>query len=167
MNPTPITHTARPFFRGRAMRVLRLLSLAGGVFGILLPAALLASTAHGIPDAAEPYVCLLGLALASTGFFLVAMAGHRMSRSPTLRSFAALMLLVPFGASAIVIWHGDNLMMVFICAYLLVLTILLYLSFIHPLMVVPTPRKTPRRPHPLAKPLRSRRYSQPASRAIR
>jgi hypothetical protein len=139
-------------FRGRAQRVLRLLSLAGGVFGILLPAALLASTAHGIPDRAEPYICLLGLALASTGFFLVAMAGHRMRRSPGLRSFTALMLTIPFSASAIVIWHGHNTMMVVICAYLLVLTILLYLSFIYPLMHVPQPR---------------RRYSQPASRAMR
>src|SRR5687767_7181874 len=91
MEPSTITHTARPVFRGRALRVLRLLSLAGGVFGILLPAALLASTAHGIPDRAEPYICLLGLALASTGFFLVAMAGHRMRRSAGLRSFTALM----------------------------------------------------------------------------
>lgn len=161
MNPPPITHTARPFFRGRVTRVLRFLSLTGGVFGILLPAALLTSTAHGIPDKAEPYICLVGLALASTGFFLVAMAGHRMHRSPVLRSFTALMLINPFSASAIVIWHGANLMMVCICAYLLVLTILLYLSFIQPLLHVPAPGK-PARARP-----RNRSYSQPASRAMR
>lgn len=160
MEPTTVTHTGRPVFRGRALRVLRLLSLAGGVFGILLPAALLASTAHGIPDRAEPYICLLGLALASTGFFLVAMAGHRMRRSAPLRSFTALMLTVPFSASAVVIWHGDNPMMVAICSYLLVLTILLYLSFIYPLMHVPQPRRAKAAPP-------RRRYSQPASRAMR
>lgn len=163
MNQTPLTHTGRPVFRGRAMRVLRLLSLAGGVFGILLPAALLAPTAHGIPDRAEPYICLLGLALASTGFFLVAMAGHRMRRSAPLRSFTALMLILPFSASAVVIWHGQNTMMVAICAYLLVLTILLYLSFVYPLMHMPQPRRA----KGAAAPARSRRYSQPASRAMR
>ncbi|WP_020655860.1 hypothetical protein [Massilia niastensis] len=162
MDPDLLTHTGRPVFRGRALRMLRLLSLAAGVFGILLPAALLASTAHGIPDQAEPYVALVGLALASGGFFLVAMAGHRMRRSPVLRSFTATMLMAPFGASAVVIWHGGNIMMVCICSFLLVLTILLYLSFIYPLMHAPAPRKGP--------PKRTRgqrRYSQPASRAVR
>jgi hypothetical protein len=62
MTPTPITRTARPVFRGREMRVLRLLSMAAGVFAILLPAALLASTAHGIPDWLEPYIVLVGVA---------------------------------------------------------------------------------------------------------
>lgn len=149
------------------MRVLRLLSLAGGVFGILLPAALLASTAHGIPDAAEPYIALVGLAMASSGFFLVAMTGHRMNRSSILRSLAALLLILPFSASAVVIWHGDNMMMVGICSYLLVLTILIYLSFIYPLMHVPAPRKRPPKRASLRAGLRGRRYSQPASRAIR
>lgn len=144
MKPAIITRTARPVFRGRAMRVLRLLSMAGGVFGILLPAALLASTAHGIPDWAEPYIVLVGLALASSGFFLVAMTGHRMNRDPLLRSFAALLLTVPFSASAIVIWHASNMMMVYLCTFLLLLTVFLYFSFIYPLMHVPPPKALPR-----------------------
>ncbi|RNF30252.1 hypothetical protein NM04_13370 [Massilia aurea] len=119
------------------MRVIRLLSLAGGVFGILLPAALLASTAHGIPDWMEPYIVLVGVALGSGGFFLVAMAGHRMNRDAMLRSFAALLLMVPFGASGVVIWHASNMLMVYLCTFLLILTILLYFSFIYPLTHVP------------------------------
>lgn len=137
------------------MRVLRLLSLAGGVFGILLPAALLASTAHGIPDWIEPYIVLVGVALGSGGYFLVAMAGHRMNRDAPLRSFAALLLMVPFSASGIVIWHASNMLMVYLCTFLLILTILLYFSFIYPLMLVPQKKAA------------SRRYNQPASRAIR
>lgn len=136
------------------MRALRLLSLAGGVFGILLPAALLASTAHGIPDWIEPYIVLVGVALGSGGFFLVAMAGHRMNRDPVLRSFAALLLMVPFGASGIVIWHAGNMLMVGLCTFLLMLATLLYLSFIHPLMHVPQPKTPPRRaPRPIQWPL--------------
>ena len=157
------------------MRVLRLLSLAGGVFGILLPAALQASTAHGIPDWMEGYVVLLGLAMSSTGFFLTALVGHRMNRDALLRSFAALMLTVPFGASAIVIWHASNPMMVVLCSFLLILTILLYFSFIYPLMHVPQHKAPPpkRAPRPITwTPLRRaaprfRRYHQPASRAVR
>lgn len=156
------------------MRVLRLLSLAGGVFGILLPAALLASTAHGIPDWMEAYIVLLGLAMSSTGFFLVALTGHRMNRDALLRSFAALMLMVPFGASAIVIWHATNPMMVVLCTFLLLLTVLLYFSFIYPLMHVPQKPLPPKRaPRPIQwTPLRRaaprlRRYNQPASRAVR
>ena len=146
MKPTSVTRAARPVFRGRAMRVIRLLSLAGGVFGILLPAALLASTAHGIPDWVEPYIVLVGVALGSGGFFLVAMAGHRMNRDPMLRSFAALLLMLPFGASGIVIWHASNMLMVYLCTFLLMLTILLYFSFIYPLTHVPQQPIVPRTP---------------------
>jgi len=126
------------------MRVLRLLSLAGGVFGILLPAALLASTAHGIPDWIEPYIVLVGVALGSGGFFLVAMTGHRMNRDPMLRSFAALLLMLPFSASGIVIWHASNMLMVYLCTFLLILTIFLYFSFIYPLTHVPQKKIVPK-----------------------
>lgn len=155
------------------MRVLRLLSLAAGVFGILLPAALLASTAHGIGDWIEPYIVLVGVALGSGGFFLIAMTGHRMNRDPMLRSFAALLLMVPFGASGIVIWHASNMLMVYLCTFLLMLTIVLYFSFIYPLMHVPQKKAVSRRgPKPLRWNLRRNgqlddNYSQPASRAIR
>jgi len=157
------------------MRVLRLLSMAAGVFAILLPAALLASTAHGIPDWIEPYIVLVGVALGSGGFFLVALAGHRMGRDAMLRSFAALLLMVPFGASGIVIWHGSNMLMVYLCTFFLMHTILLYCSFIYPLMHVPQPKTTPsihtRKP-PAWNQLRRNgahddHYSQPASRASR
>lgn len=155
------------------MRVIRLLSLAGGVFGILLPAALLASTAHGIPDWIEPYIVLVGVALGSGGFFLVAMAGHRMNRDAMLRSFAALLLMMPFGASGIVIWHASNMLMVWLCTFLLMLTILLYLSFIYPLTHVPQQPIVPRTPSRRApKPMqwvplrrsgqRERRFTQPS-----
>lgn len=150
MTPNTVNRAARPVFRGRAMRLLRLLSLAGGVFGILLPAALLASTAHGIPDWSEPYIVLVGLALSSSGFFLVAMTGHRMKNDHLLRSLTALLLMVPFGASAIVIWHGSNMMMVYLCTFLLVLTLFLYFAFIYPLMHVPQKKIVPKRaPRPI------------------
>lgn len=168
MPSTPITHTARPLFRGRAMRVLRLLSLAGGVAGILLPAALLTYSEHGVPPALRPYVVLIGLALASSGFFLVALAGHRMARKPMLRSFAALLLLLPFGASGVVIWHATDLMLSLLCGFLLLLSVVLYLSFVQPLQHVPQPKKRRRRPR---RPWRWKkavhRHSQPASRARR
>jgi len=147
------------------MRVIRLLSLAGGVFGILLPAALLASTAHGIPDWIEPYIVLVGVALGSGGFFLVAMASHRMNRDAMLRSFAALLLMMPFGASGIVIWHASNMLMVWLCTFLLMLTILL--THVPQQPIVPrTPSR--RAPKPMQwVPLRrsgqrERRFTQPS-----
>lgn len=168
MPTPPVTRVARPLFRGRAMRMLRLASLAGGVISILLPAALLTSSAHGVPPELRPYIVLVGLALASTGFFTVALAGHRMARKPLLRSFAALMLLPPFGASGVVIWHASDLLLSLLCGFLLLLSMLLYLSFVQPLQHAPQarPRRRRRARGPLWwRKLRQRR-GHPAARPV-
>lgn len=161
MPKPPVTRIARPLFRGRAMRMLRLASLAGGVISILLPAALLTSSSHGVPPWLRPYIVLVGLALASSGFFTVALAGHRMARQPLLRSFAALMLLPPFGASSIVIWHAADLVLSLLCGFLLLLSMLLYLSFVQPLQHVPQPHQQPRRRRRARKPRWWRKLREP------
>jgi len=146
----PRTGGARPVVRGRALRYLRLLSLFAGVLALVHPPLLLRRIAHLVPDMLEPFVMLGGMLLAAGGYFVIGLTGHRMRRSPPLRALASLLMMVPFAASATVVWHGGHPMLLRVCAFLIVFTLVLYLSFVYPLMH--TPRS---------------RYSQPASRAMR
>ncbi|MGI4720605.1 MAG: hypothetical protein ACRYGO_08940 [Janthinobacterium lividum] len=149
-----VPNPARPVVRGRALRYLRLTSLFAGVLALIHPPLLLRSIAHAIPDMAEPFVMLGGMLLAAGGYFVIGLAGHRMRRSPPLRSLAALLMMMPFAASAAVVWHGGSPTLLRICGFLMAFTLVLYMSFIYPLMHTPKPRH-------------GTGYSQPASRAIR
>ena len=149
---------ARPVVRGRALRYLRLLSLLAGVVALIHPPLLLRSIAHAIPDIAEPFVMLAGMLLAAGGYFVIGLAGNRMRRSPPLRSLASLLMMMPFAASAIVVWHGGSPALLRACGFLMVLTLVLYMTFIYPLMYTPKPKDPARAPDA---------YSQPASRAMR
>ena len=149
---------ARPVVRGRALRYLRLLSLLAGVLALIHPPLLLRSIAYAIPDMAEPFVMLGGMLLAAGGYFVIGLAGNRMRRSPPLRSLASLLMMMPFAASAIVVWHGGSPTLLRVCGFLMVLTLVLYMSFIYPLMYTPKPKD--------AAPALDD-YRQPASRAIR
>jgi hypothetical protein len=146
-----VANAARPVVRGRALRYLRLLSLFAGVLALVHPPLLLRRIAHLLPDMLEPVVMLGGMLLTAGGYFVIGLLGQRMRRSPPLRSLAALLMMVPFAASATVVWHGGHPMLLRVCAFLIVFTLVLYLSFIYPLMHTPRPG----------------RYSQPASRAMR
>jgi hypothetical protein len=149
---------ARPVVRGRALRYLRLLSLLAGVLALIHPPLLLRSIAHAIPDLAEPFVMLGGMLLAAGGYFVIGLAGNRMRRSPPLRSLASLLMMMPFAASAVVVWQGGSPTLLRVCGFLMMLTLVLYLSFIYPLMYTPKQKDTAAAPDV---------YSQPASRAIR
>ncbi|MFC0251380.1 hypothetical protein [Massilia consociata] len=155
-----VPNPARPVVRGRALRYLRLLSLLAGVMALIHPPLLLRSVAHAIPDIAEPFVMLAGMLLAAGGYFVIGLAGHRMRRSPALRSLASLLMKMPFAASATVVWHGGHPMLLRVCGFLMVLTLVLYMSFVYPLMH--TPKRKPQPDGAAAEP-----YSQPASRAMR
>ncbi len=149
-----VPNPARPVVRGRALRYLRLASLFAGVLALIHPPLLLRSVAHAIPDMAEPFVMLGGMVLAAGGYFVIGLAGHRMRRSPPLRSLAALLMMMPFAASATVVWHGGSPMLLRICGFLMAFTLVLYMTFIYPLMHTPKPRP-------------GKAYSQPASHAMR
>jgi len=141
------------------LRYLRLFSLFAGVLALIHPPLLLRSIAHLVPDMAEPFVMLGGMLLAAGGYFVIGLAGHRMRRSPELRSLAALLMMMPFTASATVIWHGvSSPTLMRICGFLMAFTLVLYMTFIYPLMHTPKPRP---------KPMSESDYSQPASRAMR
>ncbi|MCC2958080.1 hypothetical protein LK542_20875 [Massilia sp. IC2-477] len=154
--PGPI-NAARPVVRGRLLRYLRLLSLFAGVLALVHPPLLLRRISHLLPDIAEPFVMLGGMLLAAGGYFVIGLAGHRMRRSPPLRSLAPLLMMVPFGASATVVWHGGHPMLLRVCGFLMVFTLVLYMSFIYPLTHTPKPKSS----------RRAQAYSQPASRAMR
>lgn len=156
--PTSPSQAARPVVRGRALRYLRLLSLFAGVLALVHPPLLLRRIAHLLPDVVEPFVMLGGMLLAAGGYFVIGLAGHRMRRRPALRSLAALLMMIPFAASATVVWHGGHPMLMRVCGFLIAFTLVLYLSFIHPLMHTPRPRQGTGG---------SGRYNQPASRAMR
>ena len=130
-------YLTRPVVRGRALRYLRLLSLIAGVLALIHPPLLLRSIAHRLPDMLEPFVMLGGMLLAAGGYFVIGLAGNRMRRSPPLRSLASLLMMVPFTASAAVVWHGGHPMLLRACGFLMALTLVLYMTFIYPLMHTP------------------------------
>jgi hypothetical protein len=157
--PMSAPRPARPVVRGRALRYLRLLSLFAGVLALIHPPLLLRSIAYAIPDIVEPFVLRGGLGLAAGGYFVIGRAGNRMRRSPPLRSLSALLMMMPFAASATVVWHGGSPTLLRICAFLMAFTLVLYMTFIYPLM------HTPKRRPALGSDADA--YSQPASRAMR
>lgn len=155
--PTSVPNPVRPVVRGRLLRYLRLLSLFAGVLALVHPPLLLRRISHLLPDIVEPFVMLGGMLLAAGGYFVIGLAGHRMRRSPPLRSLASLLMMIPFAASATVVWHGGHPMLLRVCGFLMVFTLVLYMSFIYPLMHTPRPKGGGR----------VEAYSQPASRAMR
>lgn len=82
------------------MMLLRLLCFACGVLVLVAPPIVAFPVGAAAPDAGREGMFLLCMALASGAFFLIGMAGHRLRRSPTLRSLTALLLALPCPAWA-------------------------------------------------------------------
>ncbi|WP_020655856.1 hypothetical protein [Massilia niastensis] len=137
------------------MIFLRLLCLMAGVVVLVAPPVMLFPTGASMPNVFKAAAVLCGLLLASSGFFLVGMAGHRMRRSPRLRSLAAVLLAVPFAASVAMFWRSGSPTLLSMCSMLLCFTALLYLSFIYPVLRAPgyRPPRGDEMPEPQLNPL--------------
>lgn len=140
------------------MMFLRLLCLAAGVLVLVVPPVLLFPIGAATPQARFALVFLVCMALASTGFFLISMAGHRMRRSPLLRSLAALLLAPPCLASLAMLWRGGAPALLWMCSLMLVVTLVLYLTLVYPVVRSqghrPLRRPEPREPQLSALPHR-------------
>lgn len=124
---------------------LRLLCLLAGVLILVAPPAMLFPAGATGLDALRVAVLLIGLVLASSGFFLVGMAGHRMRRSWQLRALAALLLAPPVGASVLVMWRGGSPTMLWMCSLMLSFTLVLYLTVVCPVVSTDGPRRLRKR----------------------
>lgn len=116
------------------MMFLRLLCLLSGVLVLVVPPAMLYPTGAVTPDTAKAALILAGLVLASSGFFFIGMAGHRMRRSVPLRSLAALLLAVPFAASLAVMWRGGSPAELWACSLMLSFVLVLYVTIVWPVV---------------------------------
>ncbi|MEH6436345.1 hypothetical protein [Massilia sp. DD77] len=116
------------------MIFVRLLCLVAGIFILVAPPVVLYPTGGAMPDALKAGAMLAGLVLASSGFFLIGMTGHRMRRSPALRSLAGLLLAAPLLAGLAVMWRGGSEFMLWGCSLMLMLTVVLYMTFVVPVV---------------------------------
>lgn len=138
------------------MMFLRLLCLAAGVLVLVAPPMVLFPIGAAAPDGRFALMFLACMALASTGFLLIGMAGHRMRRSSLLRSLAALLLAPPCLASLAVLWRGGAPALLWMCSLMLVVTLVLYLTLVYPVVRSqghrPLRRPEPREPQLTALP---------------
>lgn len=116
------------------MIFVRLLCMIAGVLILIAPPAMLYPTGSITLDVYKAGAMLAGLVLASSGFFLIGMTGHRMLRSPPLRSLAGLLLAAPLVGSLVMMWRGGPELMLWMCSLMLMLTVVLYMSFVVPLV---------------------------------
>lgn len=134
---------------------LRLVCLAAGILVLVAPPMILFPVGAAAPDARFAAMFLACMASASSAFFLIGMAGHRMRRVPMLRSLAALLLAPPSLASAAVLWQGGAPALLWMCSLMLGLALVLYLTMV--VRVVRTPGH---------RPLRRREAREPQLRAL-
>ncbi|OIJ41222.1 hypothetical protein [Massilia timonae] len=112
------------------MIFLRLASLVAGVLVLIAPAILI--RVGGMPpDLGRAGAVLSCVVLASSGFFMIGMAGQRLRRSSALRTLAAIQLGVPTVASAALMWRGAAPSVLWLAGAVIVLTVLLYLTLIY------------------------------------
>ena len=131
------------------MMFLRLLSLMTGALVLVAPAILI--RAGGMPpDAGKAAASLVCVVLASTGFLLIGMAGPRLRRSAWLRTLAALLLAIPAGASAALLWRGAAPAMLWQAGAMLGFTALLYLTMVYRVLRIRRPGPLRRRAQQLA-----------------
>lgn len=116
------------------MIFVRLLCMLAGIMILVAPPVVLYPNGGVTPDAVKAAGILAGLVLASSGFFLIGMAGHRIRRSPTLRSLAGVLLAAPLLGSLGMMWRGGAPTMLWMCSLMLSLTVVLYATFVVPVV---------------------------------
>ncbi|MEW7848982.1 hypothetical protein AB2N08_09810 [Massilia aurea] len=115
------------------MTILRLFCFAAGMLVLVAPAIVLPSGAM-TPHAGMAAATLACLVLGACGFFITGMAGNLLRRSPLLRTLAALLLAVPLALCAALLWRGAAPAIMGMAGVLLALTLLLYVTFVYPVL---------------------------------
>lgn len=122
------------------MIVLRIACLMAGILvlvvpGVLFPNGAVASTMFGTAG------FLVGMLLAASSFFAIALLGHRVKRSPRLRRLCALLLAAPLLAAMASLWLSVEPVSLWMSGWLLGFTLIVYLVLVYPLLRGPSARR--------------------------
>jgi hypothetical protein len=117
------------------MITLRLLSLFVGGLVLVLPPMVLFEAGDGGMPAWIVVGGLLGVVLMACSFFYVGAVGNKMRRSGRARMLGGALLLLPAGASLLMVATRDDETVLWSSGLLLVFTIILILSFVFPRML--------------------------------
>lgn len=125
------------------MIFLRLLSFLIGIgIPMTLPLVLADVGTRGMPG--RPVVAgLIGLGLVSGSFLYIALLAPRMRRSRALRILGGMLLMVPAAAGLAVLWTRTQETMLWGGGLLLLVSVLMFISFIFP--ATPDRRQRPMR----------------------
>ncbi|CAN7568142.1 hypothetical protein [Massilia sp. LjRoot122] len=88
------------------MIFLRFACLLAGMLALVVPPMLLFPSGAVTFAPSSSAALLAAQLLAASSFFFIAVAGHRIKRSPRLARLCALVLLAPFAAGAATLWRG-------------------------------------------------------------
>lgn len=116
------------------MILLRFLSLLAGGLLLVLPPLFIFGTATKPEffDGRTVAGMLAGLALLSTSFFFIGLAGDRMRKSATLRTTGALLLALPFLAGLVLLVRANSVPLMVAGAALVALATTLFVGFVFP-----------------------------------
>ena len=90
------------------MPYLRFACLLAGLMVLLAPPAMLYPTGVSSNELAPAAGMLTLLLLAAASFFFIALAGHRIYRSPRLRRLSVPLLSAPFLAGIVGLWGSST-----------------------------------------------------------
>ena len=88
------------------MIFLRFACLLAGMLALVAPPMMLFPNGAAASELSRSAALLAAQLLAASSFFFIAVAGHRVKRSPRLARLCALVLLAPFATGAATLWRG-------------------------------------------------------------
>ncbi len=119
------------------MIFLRLACLLAGILVLVAPTVLFP---NGAADIVKSAPMLVGLVLAAASFFFIAMAGHRIKRSPALGRLCAGLLLVPFLFAAAMLWRSAEPSALWVSGALLSFTMIVSVALLGLVLQGPSAR---------------------------
>jgi hypothetical protein len=113
------------------MILLRFLSAALGTMVLVAaPIVLFSGTGAAFAEGGQAFAFVVALLLVAASFFFIGVAGRKMKKSPSLRAIGAGLLAVPFSASSMIVWRGDDAAELWAGGTMLCFTILLFVAFV-------------------------------------
>ncbi|QOY95269.1 hypothetical protein IM543_05215 [Massilia sp. UMI-21] len=121
------------------MIFLRLACLLAGVLVLVAPPAVLFPNGSAFPDLPHAAFLLVALLAAASSFFFIAMAGHRIKRSPALGRLCTMLLVAPLLAGVALLWGSAEPLAMWMSGALLCFTLLLALLLAFMQLKQPSP----------------------------
>ncbi|MGZ8289829.1 MAG: hypothetical protein ACXW2U_03630 [Telluria sp.] len=98
--------------------------------------------ARNVPNGKIMVLAMAGGALLAAGFFFAAMVGPSLMRRPGMRAIAAILIALPFGASAWALAASDQMPLLSVAAPLLAFSAIVFSAFVWPGATRPKRRYT-------------------------